>query len=365
MNTRRRWAWPLVPIYGAALAAADALRAAGFPAERQLTWPVISVGSVSVGGAGKTPVVIALANLLQERGWRVDVLSRGYGRKDSGVERVIPTAQDAPARFGDEPVLIAERTSAPVWVGADRFAAGHAAERESAAFEATSGSETSEKQRLKPCTHILDDGMQHRALYRQFDLVLITEQDLRDTLLPAGNLREPLTAMRRADAFAVREEEVERVGGQLRRLGRPEVPVWTLRRTLRFPAPLGVFGAGLRPLVFCAIARPENFVAMLTKAGCGLVDTVAFADHHRYEASDLDLLARTAKQMQATGLITTEKDAVKLSPGMRARLDSEVGPLMVVRLDVQFVYESPVMRTLEARLRAAQDADSRIEARVR
>ncbi len=376
MKARRRWAWPLVPAYSAALAAEDALRAMGFPAVQRLGWPVISVGSVSVGGAGKTPVVIALARLLGERGWTVDVLSRGFGRSGvrvEQVEQVDPQGGDAARRYGDEPVLIAQRTGVPVWVGAKRYAAGIAAERSftdrlRAPQAPETGvqpgpSSTPKADADRPLrAHLLDDGLQHRALHRQFDLVLITEADLRDTLLPAGNLREPLSALRRADAFAVREEELERVSGQLRRLGRPEVPVWTLRRALHFPAPLGVFGAGLRPLAFCALARPESFATMLTGAGCGLVDTVVFSDHHRYEEQDVSLLTRTAKEMHATGFITTEKDAVKISPALRSRLEAEVGPLMVVRLDVQFVYESPVVRTLEDRLRAGQDAGSRIEA---
>lgn len=349
--------------------AKDILRATGFPSASRLDWPVISVGSLSVGGAGKTPAVIALAQLLHERGWGVDVLSRGYGRSGRGVELVNPSLEDAAQRFGDEPVLIAERTGVPVWVGAKRLAAGRAAESKAtqSAEPPRNGTHSEGGEAVpRPRVHILDDGLQHRALHRQFDLVLITEGDLRDGLLPAGNLREPLTALGRADAFAVREEELERVTRHLRRLGRPEVPVWTLRRALRFPTPLGVFGAGLRPLAFCALARPENFAGMLTGAGCGLVDTVVFADHHRYAERDFALLTRTARHLHATGLITTEKDAVKLSHAVRARLEAEVGPLMVVRLDTHFVYESPVVRTLESRLRAAEDdAGSRIEARVR
>jgi tetraacyldisaccharide 4'-kinase len=213
--------------------------------------------------------------------------------------------------------------------------------------------------------HILDDGFQHRSLARQFELVLVTEADLADTVLPAGNLREPLAALRRADALAVREEELDVVGDRLRALGATDVPLWTVRRSLRFPAPLGVFGAGLRPLAFCGVARPENFAAMLTGAGCGLVDTVIFDDHHRYVDRDLALLIRVAKQMTATGLVTTEKDAVKLSAAMRARLEAEVGPLMVVRLEANFVFESPVVRTLENRLRAAGAERKEAEAHVR
>lgn len=347
MSVRRPWAWPLVPVYGAAQAAREAVRVAGFLPEQHLHWPVISVGSVSAGGAGKTPVTIALATLLAERGWTVDVLSRGYRRGGRGVVQVEPAVEDAAHRFGDEPVLIAERTSVPVWVGRSRYLAGKAAEASAAAVP-EDGRDPDTQKRL--CAHILDDGFQHRALARQFDLVLITMDDLRDTLLPAGNLRETLGALRRADAFAVREEELDAVGKLVRDRSLADTPIWTVRRSLRFPAPLGVFGAGLRPLAFCALARPENFANMLGKAGCGVVDTVLFADHHRYDDRDMQLLVRLAKQMRATGLVTTEKDAVKLSPGMRARLEAEVGPVVVVPLQARFVYESPVVRTLEQKL---------------
>lgn len=130
MKARRWWAWPLVPLYAIGLAVTDALRRLGLLRARRLEWPVVSVGSLSAGGAGKTPVVIALAELLKERGWCVDVLSRGYGRSGSGVELVEASVEGAAGRFGDEPVLIARRAGVPVWVGADRFAAGVAAERD-------------------------------------------------------------------------------------------------------------------------------------------------------------------------------------------------------------------------------------------
>ncbi len=371
MSVRRPWAWPLVPLYGAALAAKDAMRAAGVLKQRRLRWPVISIGSVSAGGAGKTPVAIAVAKLLRERGWSVDVLSRGYRRAGSGVERADATAEDAAHRFGDEPMVIAERVGVPVWVGANRYAAGRAAEGRTSCDARASGPgsaespEEGEEDPTPVCAHILDDGLQHRELARQFDLVLATEADLDDTLLPAGNLREPLSALRRADALAVREDELEVVSKRLRTICGPDVPIWTVRRTLRFPAPLGIFGAGLRPLAFCALARPENFAAMLAKAGCGVVDTVIFPDHHRYESRDVQLLIRVAKQMQATGLVTTEKDAVKLSPAMRTQLEAEVGSVVVVQLDVTFVYESPVVRALEKRLRTVRAEDGELEERVR
>lgn len=368
MSARRPWAWPLVPVYGAALAAQDALRVAGFARERRLGWPVISIGSVSAGGAGKTPLTIALANLLSSRGWTVDVLSRGYRRGGRGVEQVDLHAADPARRFGDEPTLIARRTGLPVWVGSDRFAAGTLAERThrrasgQRTTEERSGASRSADQRPlptlldsaaeRPKVHLLDDGMQHRRLARSFELVLVTASDLDDMLLPAGNLREPLTALRRADALAVREEELSHLEPRLRAIVGGDVPLWTVRRALRFPAPLGVFGAGLRPLAFCALARPDNFAAMLGKAGCGVVDTVIFNDHHRYTERDINDIIGLANAMEATGLVTTEKDAVKLNTATVARLEAAVGPLMVVALDAAFVYDAPVVRLLGMRLRA-------------
>ncbi len=383
MSVRRPWAWPLVPVYRAALAAGDALRGAGLSRPRRLGWPVVSVGSISTGGAGKTPVTIALANLLTDRGWTVDVLSRGYGRAGRGIERVDLRAEEPARRFGDEPTLIARRTGVPVWVGADRFAAGAAAEAVVSAktalpgpqrtpFHAEDGrapepaggeavpftlaslqTEAEAEPGISPRVHLLDDGLQHRNLARSFDLVLVTAEDLSDSLLPTGNLRESFAALRRAHALAVREEEIGRVAGPLRKLVGREIPFWTVRRTLRFPPPLGVFGAGLRPLAFCGLARPENFAAMLAKAGCGVVDTVIFPDHHRYAERDITELISLARTMNASGFITTEKDAVKLNLATVAKLQDEVGPLVAPALEAAFVYESPVVRALAERLQAA------------
>ena len=339
MSARRSWAWPLVPLYAAVLRAKDTLRGE----TKRLAWPVVSVGSVSAGGAGKTPVVIALAKVLRERGWRVDVLSRGYGREGWGMELVEPDLPYAARRFGDEPVLIAERAGVPVWVGGDRYVAGRRAEKQ--ARDGVRG------------VHLLDDGFQHRQLARDVDIVLVTSEDLDDTLLPAGNLREELAALLRADVLVVRENEVEagiEAGGasvnkraweMLRERGQ----MWIVRRRLVFPAPLRVFGAGLRPVAFCAIARPEDFAAMLQEAGCGVVETVAFADHHRYTATDMERVAEVAKGLSGSGFITTEKDAVKLTEPLRRRLEAH-GPLMVVALEAEFADPAAVLRALEAKL---------------
>jgi len=318
--------WPLVPVYRAAQATKEALR--GEP--KRLQWPVVSVGSLSAGGAGKTPVVIALAQMLKTRGWSVDVLSRGYGRRGTGVEFVEGTDT---RRFGDEPVLIAQRAEVPVWVGSDRYAVGSVAE-------------SIAKERG---VHLLDDGLQHRKLARAAEVVLVTADDLDDALLPAGNLREPLHALARANFIAVREEEMDYVAPQIKQYVREGTLIWTIRRRLRFPEPLLVLGAGLRPVALCAIARPEGFASMLKEAGCGIVDTIYLRDHHAYEISDIDRVLELAKQLNATGFVTTEKDAVKLTPAMRAKLEA-LGPVMVAALNTEFVFPERVARELEARL---------------
>jgi tetraacyldisaccharide 4'-kinase len=368
----------LVPLYRAALWVKDVLR--GEP--KRLVCPVVSVGSLSAGGAGKTPVVIALAKMLQERGWGVDVLSRGYGRRGRGVElvaaprekQILPHRQaqgqddnslDGMAeRFGDEPVLIAERAGVEVWVGADRFAAGLEAEGFPQRAQRFNAKGAKEKQILPfrqaqgqddnpKKVHLLDDGFQRRQLARAMDVVLVTSEDLDDALLPAGNLREPLSALQRADVVVVREDEFEAVGKRVWAMVREGAQMWTVRRKLHFPAPMFVFGAGLKPVAFCAIARPEGFAAMLMEAGCGIVETVAFADHHKYAMADVERVIEVAKGLNATGFVTTEKDAVKLSAAMRERLEA-VGPLMVVALEAEFADAEKVVATVERFARAEE-----------
>ena len=364
MKARRRWAWPLVPLYAAGLAVKDGLRRVGVLPTGRLKSPVVCVGSLSAGGAGKTPVVIALANLLRERGWDVDVLSRGYGRSGTGVERVDPEAANAARRFGDEPVLLARGLELPVWVGSDRFAAGEAAERDEASEQEADSSAAlrNDKEFALPNdkqvalradqrrVHLLDDGFQHRRLARAVDVVLVTEEDLEDALLPAGNRRERLASLRRADVVVLRDEERARLETRVRGLMSQNAMVWSVRRELRFPDPASRPGAVSTLVGFCAIARPEGFWATLAEAGCKVAERVEFGDHHVYEALDVERLVKVARGAGATGFVTTEKDAVKLSGAMLGRLRS-VGPVCVARLDAKFVDQAKVVRELEARLR--------------
>lgn len=332
MKLRRPLLLPLSPLYGAALRAKRLMFRAGWLKQRQLANVVISIGSVSAGGAGKTPVVMALAGMLRRRGYAVTILTRGFGRAPKTIERVEPYG-DA-TWFGDEPVLLAQRTGVPVFVGADRYSAGLLAEQ----AEATG----------KIAVHLLDDGFQHRKLAREIDIVLLTQEDVDDALLPAGNLREPLSALREADVIVVREEEAERLQRFISHLPHKKKPItiWVVKRRLSLDGdtekPLSA-----RPLGFCGIARPKGFTAMLLAEGCRPVEMIVFPDHHAYVDGDITRLLEAARQAGADGFVTTEKDAVKLTPTMRERLES-VGPLVVARLGVEFSDELEVLLQLIA-----------------
>jgi tetraacyldisaccharide 4'-kinase len=336
MTVRRPWALPLVPLYWAGLRTKDALRRAGIPPARSLRWPVVSVGSVSAGGAGKTPVVIALAALLRAQGCTVDVLSRGYRRSQHEAayktDLVDLADPDPAARFGDEPVLIARAVpGVQVRVGADRYAAGLAAEQNPPTPRAI---------------HILDDGFQHRRLARALDVVLLTAEDLNDALLPAGNRREPLSALRRAHALVLRDEERASIEPRLPRWLRPDIPIWTIRRNLELPAglPTGALVA------FAGIARPQGFFEMLRSCGLRVIDSVSFPDHHRYTAADMRRLARRIQSQTGGAFITTEKDAVKITPELRSLLEA-VAPMHVAGLRIEFTEPDRVVTELEARCR--------------
>ncbi len=309
---RRPLLLPLVPLYAAGQAIENALR----PAPKRLTRPLISVGSLSAGGAGKTPVVQALATLLEQHNLTPTILTRGYGRSSSLVERVDPTG--TATRFGDEPLLLAQpaptHAGLPVYVASDRQAAGRLAESEH-----------------PTAIHILDDGFQHRRLHRDVDLLLLTAEDLHDHLIPAGNLREPLRALRRAHAILLREEEAEALRPYVAH--HTKAPIHLILRTPILPKPHPE-----RPFAFCALARPQSFYKSLTAAGLPPTATLSFPDHHPYTFQNIRKLCLLAQQSQAGAFVTTAKDAVKLTPALRKSLE-EIAPLHVVGLTVTFLDE--------------------------
>jgi len=226
-----------------------ALYRAGILRPKRLPVPVISVGGIAAGGSGKTPAVIAIASALVERGLRVAVLTRGYGRSGEGgvVEHLDP------ARYGDEPVLIRKRVpAARVIVGVDRYerARGDTAD-----------------------VFILDDAFQHLQLHRDLDVVVDNPA--------SGLLREGRAALRHADIV--------------------------IPRRLRLDVPASL--RGKRVFAFAGLADNAQFFRAL---GLELAGTRSFPDHHRYSAEDIAALQRAARDAGAEAIVTTEKDAVKI-----------------------------------------------------
>jgi len=296
---RRPWLAPLVPVYAMGLAARNArLRRGGEPV-RRLAWPVISIGNLSTGGAGKTPLAITLAKLLQSRGLSVDVLSRGYGRRMKEPIRVDPfgTAE----QFGDEPLLIAREAGVPVYVAPQRYDAGRLAEADA---EREGAGQHDPSRSLISRAHILDDGFQHRQLHRAADILLINHEDWQDSLLPAGNLREPMRAAMRASVVAISDIDLD-LEAELRRWGWTR-SVWRLVRHMEAPQEDGPVFA------FCGIARPDQFFAGLESAGLRVAGRKSFRDHYDYTQHVVEWLLEHAQSAGARALITTEKDALRL-----------------------------------------------------
>jgi len=305
---------PLSMLFGAGVAVKNSLYDSRTLKIERLARPVVSVGNLSVGGTGKTPFVIALGELLKQRGVTFDVLSRGYGRTSNTTTVVDPLG--APSHYGDEPLLIARKLDVPVIVGADRYEAGLLAE-----------------ERFPSQLHLLDDGFQHRRLHRDFDIVLFPKEDFTGTLLPLGRLREPHVSLRRADAIVAFDP--------LRISGNKAQP-WSARRVVILPAMTS------RAIAFCAIGRPKQFFDSVKLPGQGPLASVHFRDHHRYQQADIDHLVRTKRATGAECFITTEKDLLNLGA-----FAAQLQPLRVAELRIEL--ESPeealnfLLDTLERR----------------
>jgi tetraacyldisaccharide 4'-kinase len=302
----------LSAIYGGVVGARNALYDRAVLPARRLDGAVISVGNLSTGGSGKTPFVMLLGELLQARGIKFDVLSRGYGRKSRGVLLVDPAG--LPDRYGDEPLLMARRLRVPVIVGEDRFEGGRFAESKFGAQ-----------------LHLLDDGFQHRALHRDFDIVLVAPQDASDRLLPAGRLREPLRSLRRADVVVLTS------GASAESFPLEGKVVWRVRRGI---APQNV---PPRPVAFCGIARPQNFVLQLRAANIEPAAEAFYRDHHAYRDKDIRELLALQQKSDAGGFVTTEKDAVNLGAYLSA-----LEPLSVVPVRMELADAANALDTMLA-----------------
>ena len=281
-------AWALTPlalVYALLAATHRALYRLGLLARQRLPVPVVVVGNVVAGGAGKTPVVAALVRHLQQAGWRPGILSRGYGRRDprSGVLEV--TAQSDPAESGDEPLLLARRCAVPVYVAARRAQAGTSLLRDHPEVDIL----------------VCDDGLQHHALARDLEICVFDERGVGNGWpLPAGPLRE---GWPRAVDFVLRPAALAQVAGfgVERRLAGEAVQADGTRRSLA-----EVAGSCSGPVIAVAgIARPQAFFDMLKAHGVLPAQAIALPDHHDFGLQPLALPPDAV-------CLCTEKDAVKL-----------------------------------------------------
>jgi tetraacyldisaccharide 4'-kinase len=286
---------------------------------------VISVGNLTVGGTGKTPVVAWLCRYLLERGFRPAVVSRGYGGAAGKGPVTVSTGRGpliGPAVSGDEPYMLARQLAGiSVVVGSDRTAGAARAEQ------------------LQADAVVLDDGFQHRRLARDLDIVLLDSRDPfgNGSLLPAGILREPKSSLRRADMVILTRctpgEETGEIEDEVRRFN-PEAPVLHSE----------VGGSGFvdfhgetspvpsRAVAFCGIGSPGSFRSVLERCGVEIVEFHPFRDHHPYRPEEIERLRRSA-DAQGAALVTTEKDLARLE---RIREHAGGGAIVAPRIEIRF-----------------------------
>src|SRR6185295_958328 len=308
----QRALFPLAVLYGCAVGLRTVLYETGWLSCRQLPCRVESVGNLTAGGTGKTPVVIALVQWLTSMGKRVGVLSRGYHRTSRDEHVLVSDGVQVltgPSEAGDEPHLIARRCpGVVVAVGADRYRLGRWV-----------------LERFPLDYLVLDDGFQHRALKRDVDLVLMDASDAMgvNALLPAGRLREPVTAAARADAVLVTRvdsgmgtDAVLTALQGVRLKYRPFLVQFTADCLVHVSKEATVtsdFVRGRRAVAVCGIGNPGSFRCLLEHLGVRVEDELQFPDHHAYTPEDVRLIRARAARAGADLVLTTEKDASKLA----------------------------------------------------
>lgn len=304
---------PLGGLYGAVMKARRALYRSGRFRACELGAPVISVGNLTTGGTGKTPLVEWIANELAQKGRRVCILTRGYGRRSSGTRVIVSNGSEILAdanQAGDEPLLLAERLRGLAAVICD-------ADRVSAASWAV--------ENFKSNVFVLDDGFQHLRVVRNLNILTIdaTNPWGNRRLLPAGILRESPAELARADCIVItraedsnQTEELQREideldGGQP--IFRSRMTFHGLRHVAGGESPFGPDEIkAARVAAFCGVGNPESFFSLVRRAGYQLCHTQTFRDHHIYSQADMDRVARESITHGAQVLLTTAKDEVKL-----------------------------------------------------
>ncbi len=320
----RYLALPLTPLYRAAVRARATAYRKGWKSSHRFPVPVISVGNLTFGGTGKTPTVIALVRDLVRHQRRPAVLTRGYGRdNDEPLVLVGPDSTTSPEKAGDEPLELAFRLpGVPIVVDADRVRGGQRALQ------------------LGADVLVLDDGFQHFRVARDLDLVLLDDGDPwgGDHLPPRGRLREPPSALRRADAVLITKlppgaaSPPEETVRQVQTIA-PGMPVFGARLALtRIRTPDGNYGPdalrGRRVFAIAGVGRPGGFLDLLEQSGALVVGHRWFADHHQFQPTELRRVLSRSHDLEAT-VVTTAKDAVKLPPDFSAwSLEVSMQPLV-------------------------------------
>lgn len=315
--------FPLTPVYIAVVKLRNFLFDKGILKQTKVSVPVISVGNLTVGGTGKTPFTIFLAKLLKEAGKKPAILSRGYGRKQRGYilvsdgKNILATTDAA----GDEIVQTVQETGLPAAVCEKRV------EGAGKLIEA-----------VHPDVILLDDGFQHRYLNRDINILLFDQRFITETSnfcrrsLPAGEMREPLTGMDRADIIFINRKFRKEAN----------VPEWFKVRAGNTPVftagyrPLGLADVrnhkyypaaefeGQRSLMVCGIAEPGSFITALEELNIKILKQIVFKDHAEYTLEEVQEIRKQFYASNSDSVITTQKDAVKLTHFARELDDIDI-----------------------------------------
>ena len=296
--------------YGWAVSLHVYLYQRNFFCARSLSCKIVSVGNITLGGTGKTPFVVLIAEMLKGKGWRVAILSRGYKGKFPGSFQVVSDGEQTfleASQAGDEPYLLSEKLKGvPVIVGKNRWRSGQYA-----------------IDRFQSEILILDDGFQHFPLRRDLNLLLIdsTFPFGNGYLFPRGILREPLSHLGRANAIILtktsRNDNLKILKNILKKVAKG-IPIFQveyvageirmLRKGISFPPE---YLDGKKVLAFSGIAQPRSFQQTLHNLNARIVEFAIFPDHHQYRPKELEELAQKARNLGVDALVTTEKDLVR------------------------------------------------------
>ncbi len=297
----------LSSIYGKAMELRHEAYSHGLLDQVKLKIPVLSVGNLSMGGTGKTPVVAAIVQMCLDRKLRPGIISRNYKSQSVGIHQVDIHRKDGARYFGDEPFMLACRfPEVPVWAGPNKFETAQIAES-----------------KMQIDILIVDDGFQHEALFRDFDLVLLdaTSEAREDQLIPSGRLRESFSALARANLVSITKvnwADSNRVAELKTKIpGYIESAEISFEQNLKNP-----IDPGTKVLSLCGIAAPVVFEKSLNSLSKNMgseelgffdvVGSVQFADHHQYQNQDIELILKKFQQLGCQKILTTEKDFVKL-----------------------------------------------------